>query len=161
MLRILSKATGSYLLISPSEILPAKAPVTTATSPSTTFHPIVKYRVFDRFVPRRLGSTTKFHSYLQLNTSTSAKRRKHTCPAFVTKPPCSKKKRRTPWFAPFFNDRKCYRECSGVDAGNPLLLVSIGGLRSAIDKNTGYFQPWSRTCIRNPPLFFRHLKAIG
>jgi hypothetical protein len=48
-----------------------------------------------------------------------------------------------------------------VDAGNPLLLVSVGSLNSAIDKNTRYFQLRSRTCIRNPPLFLRHLNAIG
>jgi hypothetical protein len=81
-------------------------------------------------------------------------------PAFVTKPSRSKK-RRTPWFALFLMIANAIENAPAVDAGNPLLLVSVGALNSAIDKNTRYFQLRSRTCIRNPPLFLRHLKAIG
>jgi hypothetical protein len=80
--------------------------------------------------------------------------------AFPTKPVVEKKA--NPMVRPFFlMIANAIENAPAVDAGNPLFLVSVGGLNSAIDKNAGYFQLRSRTCIRNPPLFLRHSYAIG
>ena len=81
--------------------------------------------------------------------------------AFVTKPSRSKKKGEPRGSRFFLMIANAIENAPAVDAGNPLLLVSVGALNSAIDKNTRYFQLRSRTCIRNTPLFLRHLKAIG